>query len=77
MLILMRPNWVSLCSFVALLAFGAGGNLVLDTTVFLEYLPSKKQYVLTLLACWWGIGTTFTGLIAWAFRKLFNPLFRV
>ena len=33
-----------------------GGNLILDTTVFLEYLPSNKQWLLTLLACWWGIG---------------------
>jgi hypothetical protein len=49
------------------LAFGGGGNRVLDTTVFLEYLPSNKQYVLTLLATWWGIGQTFTGFMAWAF----------
>lgn len=52
---------------MSLLAFGGGGNLVLDTTVFLEYLPSNKQYVLTLLAAWWGIGQAFAGLMAWAF----------
>lgn len=28
------PNWESLGFFIALSAFGAGGNLVLDTTVF-------------------------------------------
>lgn len=67
------PNWISLTIFVALLAFGGGGNLVLDTTVFLEYLPSNKQYVLTLLAAWWGIGQTFTGFMAWAFCKLYHP----
>ena len=27
-----------------------GGNLVLDTAVFLEYLPSKDQWLLTLMA---------------------------
>jgi hypothetical protein len=27
--------------FVSLSSFGAGGNLVLDTAVFLEYLPSE------------------------------------
>jgi MFS family permease len=48
------PNWVVLGLFVCLSAFGAGGNLVLDTTVFLEYLPSSKQWLLTLMACWWG-----------------------
>jgi MFS family permease len=41
------PNWVSLAVFIALLGFGGGGNLILDTTVFIEYLPSKKQWVLS------------------------------
>src|SRR5258708_881864 len=48
------PNWVVLGLWVCLSAFGSGGNLVLDTTFFLEYLPSKKQWLLTLMACWWG-----------------------
>lgn len=61
------PNWVSLGTFVALSSFGAGGNLVLDTTVFLEYLPSKQQWLLTLMAAWWGIGQLVAGLLAWAF----------
>lgn len=50
------PNWIVLGLFVSLAAFGSGGNLVLDTTVFLEYLPSQDQWLLTLMACWWGIG---------------------
>lgn len=48
------PNWIVLGLFTCLSAFGAGGNLVLDTTVFLEYLPSKEQWLLTLMAAWWG-----------------------
>lgn len=48
------PGWISLGFFVCMSAFGAGGNLVLDTTVFLEYLPSKEQWLLTLMATWWG-----------------------
>jgi MFS family permease len=48
------PNWVVLGLWICLSAFGSGGNLVLDTAVFLEYLPSSKQYLLTLMACWWG-----------------------
>jgi len=57
------PNWIVLGLFVCLAAFGAGGNLVLDTAVFLEYLPSKKQYMLTLMASWWGIGQLVAGLL--------------
>jgi hypothetical protein len=48
------PSWESLGVFVCLSAFGAGGNLVLDTAVFLEYLPGSKQAMLTLMAAWWG-----------------------
>jgi MFS family permease len=63
------PNYVGWCSFVAVSAFGSGGNLVLDTTVFLEYLPSHKQWLLTALAGWWGVGQTVAGLLAWAFLR--------
>lgn len=48
------PTWIVLGLFTSLSAFGAGGNLVLDTTVFLEYLPSRHQWLLTLMAAWWG-----------------------
>lgn len=61
------PNWIVLGLFTCLAAFGSGGNLVLDTTVFLEYLPSQNQWLLTLLACWWGAGQLVAGLFAWAF----------
>lgn len=61
------PNWPSLGLFIALLGFGGGGNLVMDTTVFLEYLPGHKQWLLTFLACWWGVGQAVAGFIAWGF----------
>ncbi|KAK0654726.1 major facilitator superfamily domain-containing protein [Cercophora samala] len=61
------PNWASLGFFVSLIGFGGGGNLVLDTTVFLEYLPGSKQWLLTLMAAWWGLGQAIAGFIAWGF----------
>ncbi|KAK3723641.1 Filamentous Growth Regulator, partial [Vermiconidia calcicola] len=66
------PNWIVLGLFVCLAAFGSGGNLVLDTTVFLEYLPSSKQWLLTLMASWWGIGQLVAGLFAWAYLPNFS-----
>lgn len=66
------PSWASLAFFVALVGFGAGGNLILDTTVFLEYLPGNKQWVLTFLACWWGFGQAITGFIAWGFMGAYQ-----
>lgn len=61
------PNWPSLGLFIALLGFGGGGNLVMDTTVFLEFLPGPKQWLLTFLAAWWGVGQAVAGFIAWGF----------
>lgn len=66
------PNWIVLGLFVCLSAFGAGGNLVLDTAVFLEFLPSKDQWLLTLMAAWWGLGQLIAGLFAWAFLPNFS-----
>jgi MFS family permease len=66
------PNWEVLGLFVCLSAFGSGGNLVLDTAVFLEYLPSSKQWLVTLMASWWGVGQLVTGLFAWAFLPRYS-----
>ncbi|KAF2131830.1 membrane transporter [Dothidotthia symphoricarpi CBS 119687] len=66
------PRWEVLGLFVCLSAFGAGGNLVLDTAVFLEYLPSGRQWMLTLMAAWWGIGQLIAGFFAWAFLPNFS-----
>jgi MFS family permease len=67
------PNWVGFCVFVAFLGFGAGGNLVLDPTVMLEFVPAKQQWVITAMAAWWGIGQASAGFIAWGYYcKLLN-----
>lgn len=63
------PSWPSLAFFIAMTGFGGGGNLILDTTVFLEYLPSNKQWVLTWLAAWWGLGQAMAGFVAWGFMS--------
>ena len=47
------------------MAFGGGGNLILDTAVYLEFLPGKYQWSLTFMAVWWGIGQMVAGLVAW------------
>jgi len=64
------PNWTTLGAFVALSAFGAGGNLILDTTIFLEYLPGKYQWLLTLMACWWQVAPVVAAAFAWPFLSI-------
>nr|QFR37178.1 MFS transporter [Cyberlindnera americana] len=55
------------CIFMFLSAFAAGGNIATDVAVFLEYLPSKYQYLNTTMALFWGVGQTIAALISWAF----------
>ncbi|CAK7235446.1 hypothetical protein SBRCBS47491_009296 [Sporothrix bragantina] len=66
------PNYNFFAAFVALAAAGAGGNLALDTTVFLEFLPSKYQFMIVTMALWWGIGQTIAALLAWGFMPNFS-----
>ncbi len=60
-------NFGTYCLFVALSAAASGGNLVLDTTVFLEFLPSKNQWLVTLMASWWSVGQVIAVLTTWLF----------
>jgi MFS family permease len=59
------PNYIAVCILIALMAFGGGGNLILDTAVYLEFLPGKYQWSLTFMAAWWGVGQMVAGLVAW------------
>lgn len=54
------------------MAFGGGGNLILDTAVYLEFLPGKYQWSLTFMAAWWGVGQMIAGLVAWPFLAYFS-----
>jgi MFS family permease len=61
------PNYISVCALIAIMAFAGGGNLILDTAVYLEFLPGKYQWSLTFMAAWWGVGQMVAGLVAWPF----------
>lgn len=58
-------NYVAVCALSSCCYFGAGGNLVLDSVTFLEFLPANKQWLLTFMALFWGVGSSITCVIAW------------
>jgi MFS family permease len=58
------PNFVSFCVLISLIGFGVGGNLPVDGTMFLEFLPGTQQYLLTLLSVWWAVGQVVASLIS-------------
>ncbi|RPD76912.1 MFS general substrate transporter [Lentinus tigrinus ALCF2SS1-7] len=59
------PNFITLASLLAVLGLGVGGNLPVDSAVFLDFVPGTHQYLLTILSIWWSIGQLVADLVAW------------
>ncbi|KIM38486.1 hypothetical protein M413DRAFT_30036 [Hebeloma cylindrosporum] len=66
------PNYVALSSLVALWSVGVGGNLPVDSAIFLEFVPGTHQYLLTVLSIWWALGQLIGSLIAWPLIGAFS-----
>ncbi|KAI0087699.1 MFS general substrate transporter [Irpex rosettiformis] len=58
-------SFVSLASLLAVVGVGVGGNMPVDSAVFLDFVPGSHQYLLTILSIWWSLGQLFVNLIAW------------
>uniref|UniRef100_A0A0W0FTQ2 Putative MFS general substrate transporter n=1 Tax=Moniliophthora roreri TaxID=221103 RepID=A0A0W0FTQ2_MONRR len=59
------PDFITLASLVAVLGIGVGGNMPVDSAVFLDLVPGTHQYLLTVLAVWWSLGQLVVSLLAW------------
>ncbi|KAJ7173856.1 MFS general substrate transporter [Mycena filopes] len=59
------PNFVALASLLAVVGVGVGGNLPIDSAVFLDQIPSSHQYLLTVMSVWWSLGQLLISLLAW------------
>lgn len=59
------PNFAAIGCFAALWSFGVGGNLPVDSAVFLEFLPGSHQYLLTVLSVDWAFAQVIATLVAW------------
>jgi hypothetical protein len=47
----------------AIWSIGVGGNLPVDSAVFLEFIPASHQYLLTVLSIWWAFGQLIGSLV--------------
>ncbi|KAI8840339.1 major facilitator superfamily domain-containing protein [Chytriomyces cf. hyalinus JEL632] len=47
------------------LGTGVGGNLPVDGSLFLEFVPASHQHLMTLLSLFWPLGQIFTAAVAW------------
>lgn len=59
------PTFAAIGVFAALWSFGVGGNLPVDSAIFLEFLPGSHQYLLTMLSIDWAIAQVVATLLAW------------
>ncbi|KAI1525272.1 ProP Permease of the major facilitator superfamily, partial [Pyrenophora tritici-repentis] len=59
------PGFGAIGVFAALWSVGVGGNLPVDSAIFLEFLPGSHQYLLTVLSIYWSFAQVFATLVAW------------
>ncbi|KAK5018084.1 major facilitator superfamily domain-containing protein [Cryomyces antarcticus] len=58
------PSFLVLTAFVG---FGIGGNIPIDTTITLEFIPQNRRFLLALLSIFQPIGVVVTSGIAYGF----------
>lgn len=65
-------SFAAIGTFAALWSFGVGGNLPVDSAVFLEFLPGSHQYLLTVLSIDWAVAQVVANLIAWGLLSKYS-----
>ncbi|ABN65829.2 putative inorganic phosphate transporter [Scheffersomyces stipitis CBS 6054] len=66
------PTFAAIGVFDAFWSFGVGGNLPVDSAIFLEALPKSHQWLLTVMSSWWALGQILANLISWALISNFS-----
>lgn len=51
----------------AFVGFGIGGNIPIDTTICLEFIPQNRRFLLALLSLFQPVGVTICSAIAYGF----------
>lgn len=59
------PSFAAIGIFAAFWSFGVGGNLPVDSAIFLEFLPASHQWLLTVLSIDWALAQVVATLVAW------------
>lgn len=59
------PTFAAIGIFCSLWSVGVGGNLPVDSAIFLEALPSNKKWILTAMSGWWAFGQLLANLVGW------------
>ncbi|CRG87924.1 Cytochrome b2, mitochondrial [Talaromyces islandicus] len=65
-------NFVAFSALWAVIGTAAGGNVPIDSMIFLEFVPGSHQYLLTALSAWWNLSQLIVSLVSWVFLANFN-----
>lgn len=60
-------DFVTFCALWACIGIAAGGNVPVDSIMFLEFVPQAYQWLLVSLSGWWNLGQLVVSLLAWVF----------
>jgi MFS family permease len=66
-LLLAAPkyNYGAICGIYFLASLGLGGNIPIDATIALEFLPQNRRYLVPLLSLWQPVGVVAASGIAY------------
>ncbi|KAK8854803.1 hypothetical protein IAR55_003542 [Kwoniella newhampshirensis] len=59
-------SYGAICFLAAMIGLGVGGNVPIDATITLEFLPTKNRYLLAALSTFQPIGVVVSSLISLA-----------
>lgn len=60
-----KNNYGAICGIYFLSCIGLGGNIPIDATIALEFLPQNRRYLVSLLGMWQPIGVVVASAIAY------------
>ena len=58
-------NYGAICFFYTMIGFGVGGNIPIDATITIEFLPNNRRFLLAALSTFQPIGVVVASVIAY------------
>ncbi|KAI5194249.1 MFS general substrate transporter [Aureobasidium subglaciale] len=59
-----KHNYHAICGIYFLASLGLGGNIPIDATITLEFLPQNRRFLVALLSLWQPVGVAIASLLA-------------
>ena len=60
-----KNNYGAVCGIYFLACLGLGGNIPIDATITLEFLPQNRRFLVSLLSMWQPVGVVVASAIAY------------